>query len=86
MTTVPHARSYDKFIETKSNCRKKKLHRTNPILLEKVAAIEMMQILQSNSEVKGKSSILKDDFSSRIDPFILALIAAELLGYSNETK
>ena len=43
-------------------------------------------MLQPNSEVKGKSSILKDDFFSRTDPSIFALIAAELLRHSNETK
>ena len=41
---------------------------------------------QSNLEEKVNSSILKDDFSSTVDPSILTSIAPVLLDQSNETS
>ena len=58
----------------------------SPILLEAALAIEIMLELQSNLEEKVNPSILKDDFSSRTDPFIFTSIALMLLEWSNETS
>ena len=58
----------------------------SPILLEAALAIEIMLELQSNLEEKVNPSILKDDFSSRTDPFIFTSIALLLLEWSNETS
>ena len=53
-----------------------------PIFLKAVLAREP----QSNLEEKVKPSILKDDFSSRTDPFIFTSIEPLLLDQSNETS
>ena len=45
-----------------------------PISLEAVLVIEIMKEPQSNLEEKVNPSILKDDFSSRTDPFIFTSI------------
>ena len=58
----------------------------SPILLEAALGIEIMLELQSNLEEKVNPSILKDDFSSRTDPFIFTSIALMLLEWSNETS
>ena len=50
-----------------------------PILLQAVLAIEIIKEPQSNLEEKVNPSILKDDFSSRIDPCIFTSIAPVLL-------
>ena len=44
------------------------------ISLEAVLVIEIMKEPQSNLEEKVNPSILKDDFSSRTDPFIFTSI------------
>ena len=84
---VGRKRSY-LFIEIESNLRRKKLHRTNQssTFFEAVVAINIMQESLSNLEEKVNPSILKDDFSSRTDPFIFTSIAPVLLHPSNETS
>ena len=57
-----------------------------PLFLQAVLAIKIMQEPQSNLEEKVHTSILKDDFSSRIEPSIFTLIALVLLDRSNETS
>ena len=69
MIAVFSAWLYGRFVEIQSNLRKKKLHRTNQ---------------NSNFEKKVNTSILKDDFSSRTDPFILTYIVPVLLDWSNK--
>ena len=56
------------------------------IFFEEFLAIKVMYEPQSNLEEKVNSSILKDDFSSTIDPSILRSIAPVLLDQSNETS
>ena len=56
------------------------------IILEVVLTMEIMQQLQSNLEENVNPTILKDDFSSRIDPPIFTLIAPVLLDRSDETS
>ena len=56
------------------------------IFLEAVLAIEIIQEPQSNLEEKVKPSILKDNFSSRTDPFIFTSTEPLLLDRSNETN
>ena len=88
MATVFHVWLYGRFSEIQSNLRRKKLHRTNQdlIFFEEFLAIKVMYEPQSNLEEKVNSSILKDDFSSTIDPSILRSIAPVLLDQSNETS
>ena len=57
-----------------------------PIFLEAVLEIEIIQEPQSNLEEKVNPSILKDDFSSRTDPFIFTSIEPLLLDRSNKTS
>ena len=57
-----------------------------PIFLEAVLAIEIMQEPQSDLEEIVNPSILKDDFSSRTDPFILTSIEPLLLDRSSKTS
>ena len=57
-----------------------------PIFLEPVLPIEILQEPQYNLEDKVKPSILKDDFSSKTDPFIFTSIAPVLFDRSNETS
>ena len=57
-----------------------------PIFLEAVLEIEIIQEPQSNLEEKVNPSILKDDFSSRTDPFIFTSIEPLLLDWSNKTS
>ena len=57
-----------------------------PIFLEAVLEIEIIQEPQSNLEEKVNPSILKDDFSSRIDPPIFTAIEPLLLDQSNKTS
>ena len=45
-----------------------------------------MQEPQSNLEEKASPSILKDDYSSRLDPSIFTSVAPALLDQSNETS
>ena len=47
---------------------------------------EMIYEHQSNLEEKFNPSILKDDFSPRIDPSIFKSIAPVLLDHSNKTS
>ena len=49
------------------------------MFLDAVLAIEIMQEPQSNLQEKVKPSILKDYFSSRIDPSVFTSIAPVLL-------
>ena len=81
MATVFHVLPYGRVIEIQSNLRRKKLHRTNQNS-NFLGAIEP----QSNFEEKVNPSILKDDFSSRTDPFIFTSIPPVLLDRSNETS
>ena len=84
MTTVFPARSYGRFIEIKSNLRKKNFIEQikAPIFLEAVVAIEIMEDIQSNLDEKDNSSILKDEFSSRTDLSIFTSITPVLLDWS----
>ena len=54
--------------------------------MKRVLAIETMQESQSNLQEKDSHNILKDDNSSKADPFIFKPIAPELLDWSNETS
>ena len=56
------------------------------IFLEAVLTIKIMYEPQSNLEKKVNPSILKDDFSSKTDPFIFTSIEPVLLEWSNETS
>ena len=78
LTTVFHARLYGRFIDIKTNFRRKKLHR----MYQGSNFLEM----QFNLEKKGSPSILKDDFSSRTDPFIFTSIALKLLDQASKTS
>ena len=89
MTTVFYARPYGRFIEIKSNLKRKKLHRTKQssnflggsfINGENVSPNSIPKIERDNP------IILKGDFSSRINPFIFTSIAPMLLNRSNETS
>ena len=73
MIIVFHARLDGRFIEINHNLKRKKLHRVNKrlIFLVTVLAIETIQVPQSNLEEKDNPTILKFDFSSKIDPFII---------------
>ena len=84
MKTAFHARSYGRFIEIKSNLRKKNfIERIKaPIFLEAVVAIEIMEDVQSNLDEKDNPSILKDEFSSRTDLSIFTSITPVLLDWS----
>ena len=81
MTTVFHARRCGKFINLQSNLAGRNfIERIKaPIFLDALLAIETMQELQSNSEEKVNSSILKDDFSSRASPSTFTSLAPMLL-------
>ena len=69
MTTVLHTWVYGRFIEMQSNLRRKKLKA--PIFLG--ASFSHRDYgPKSNFEEKVNLSNLKDDFSSRIDPFIFS--------------
>ena len=57
-----------------------------PIFLGTVLAIQKMQEPQSDLKVKESPSILKDDLSPRIYPFIFTPIPPELLEWPNETN
>ena len=57
-----------------------------PIFLEGLLAIEIMSEPQSNLEEKVNPSTLKDDFSSRTNPYIFTSIVPVLLDQSNETS
>ena len=57
-----------------------------PIFFEAVLAIEIMQEPQSNLEENVYPSILKDDFSSRIDLPIFTSTERLLLDQSNQTS
>ena len=54
--------------------------------MKAVLAIETMYEPQSNLQEKVNPSILKDDSSSRADPFIFISIAPVLLVQSNKTN
>ena len=75
-------------LKIQSNLRKKKLYRTKQgsNILETTLAIEIMEEPQSNLEDKVNPSILKDDFSSRTDPFIFISVAPVLIEWSHETN
>ena len=72
-----------RFIEIKSNLRRKKVHRTNQG--SNFLGGQFWQY-RSNLEEKVNPSMLKVDFSSRTDPSIFALIAPVLLDRSDETS
>ena len=55
MTAVFHVRSYGRFIETKSNFGRKKLHK---MFLEAVLAMKTMQEPQSNLQERDSPMIL----------------------------
>ena len=57
-----------------------------PIFLKAILPIEIMKEHQSNLEEQANPSILKDDFSSRIDPPIFTSIEPLLLDHLNETS
>ena len=80
MTTVLHARLYGRFTEIKSNFWKKnfieQLKSSN--LLGNSLCNRDNEDPQSGLEEKDNSSILEDDFSSRVDPYIFPPITPEL--------
>ena len=59
MTIVHHAKSYGRFIQIKSNLRRKKLHRTSaPIFLDAVLPRMTMSDPQFSLEEDGSPSIV----------------------------
>ena len=83
MTIVFHALSDTRFIEIKSNLRREN---QDYYFIGAVSVIQIMQQSQSKLEEAVNPSILKDEFSSRKDPFIFTSIAPVLLDRSNETS
>ena len=88
MTTVFHAWPYGRFIEIKSNLRRKKLHRTSQ-------GSNLLTQFNSNSNrdngripiqfrIESQPSILKDDFFLITDSSIFTSIASALLDWSNK--
>ena len=90
MMIVFHARLYSGLIGIQSNLRRKKLHRTNQGFNFLGHTFSNREYLifhpQSNLEAKVNSSILKDDFSLRTDPFIFTSIASVFLDQSHKTS
>ena len=90
MTIVFHAKLYSRLIGIQSNLRRKKLHRTNQGFNFLGGTFSNREYLifnpESNLEVKVNSSILKDDFSSRTDPFIFTSIASVFLDQSHKAS
>ena len=87
MTPIFHARPNGRFMEIKSNLRRKRNFTEQiktPIFFEAVLAVENMYEPQFNLEDQGNSSILKDDFSARADPSTFTSIELVLLDQSNE--
>ena len=88
MTRIFHARSYDTFIEIKSNLTRNKLQRINlgSSFLEAVLVSDSIANIepQSNWEEKENPSILKDDFSSK-NSSVFTSLAVALLDWSNKT-
>ena len=89
MTTLLHARSYGRFLQrwraTSGERKFKELIKVS-IFLEAVLVMEIMKENQSTLEEKGSLSILKDYFSSRINPYIFTSIAPEVLDWSDKTS
>ena len=85
MTTVFHAWPYGRFIEIKSNLRRGKFHRTNQGSNFLGGSFTNRDNIRTPFQFRRESqpSILKNEFSSRTDPFILAPV---LLDWSNETS
>ena len=84
MTLVSHASPYGRFIETERRTSIEQIKA--PVSLGAVLAIETMQEPWSNLEDKENLSILKNVFSSRVDPYIFTSIVPELLDWSNKTS
>ena len=85
MTTLFYAWPYDRFIEIRSNLRRKKLHRTKQgynFLRGSFSNRDNVRVL-----IQFRREILpKDDFSSRTDSSIFTSIVPVLLDQSNETS
>ena len=54
--------------------------------MEAVLSVEIIYKPKSKLEEKDNPSIIKDAFSSRLDPFIFTSTAPELLNCSNKTS
>ena len=88
MTTVFHTQPYGRFVVIQSNLRRKKLHRNQGSnFLGRSFGNRGNVRLQSSLEEKVNHSILKGEFSQRIDPSsIFTSIAPVLLDWSNKTS
>ena len=83
-----HPWPYDRFIETQSNLKRKKLHRMNQgsnFLGDSFRNRDNVRG-QSNLEEEVDPGILKHDFSSKKEPSIFKSIASVLLDQSNKTS
>ena len=88
MTTVFHAWLDDRFIQIQRNLRRKKLHRMNqgPNFLGGSFSNRDNVIASIQFRKESQLQHLENDFSSRTDPSILALIALVLLDRSSKTS
>ena len=88
MTRIFHARSYDRFIEIKSNLTRNRLQRINQGSSFFGSSFSFRLYFkyraQPNWEEKENPSILKDDFSSK-NSSVFTLLAVALLDWSNKT-
>ena len=83
MATVFHESPYSRFIEIKSNLRKKKLNRTNQGSNFLVDSFSNRDNVRAPIQF-GNPSILQDDFSPELDSSIFTSIAPQWIGRSNE--
>ena len=88
MTTVFYAWPNHRFIEIQSNLRRKKLHRLNQGFKFPGARFSRRDNLRALIQFRRESQPqhLKEDFSSRTDPFIFTAIVPVSLDWSNKTS
>ena len=88
MTRIFHGRSYDTFIEIKSNPRRKKLHRMNKASNFNGGSVSGRDNIRASIRFKKKSNhkILKDSSSLKTEASIFTSIAPELSNRSNKTS
>ena len=86
VTKVFHAWPYGRFIDLQSNIRRNKLHRTNQSSNFLGGSFSNRDNVSAPIQFRRKNQKLKDEFSSRTDPFIFTSIAPMLLDWPNETR